>query len=325
MNQTAELNYQFRKYKVKKPSQRRINRVKDKPLAKFPGALSYFTIPFLPFSFKPFFSFLGRMLRSFIFMQYFEKWHILHIPVKHVDHKLDEKVPFRTELLGIYMDFINYWTKPLIMLCRRYGFIKGSKLCGEYLNYLSLTYKESYKMYSYSLTTTYRPFTTDKKIKKMRKADPHYLCVPSLHIAIICLTFSFYKMLFDREDFTEEEKTKWNKEFYDHGIEIAETVLYVKQHSVNCIPAAIYMITKIAPELFTTDEGVNFINELFKNATDITAQDKKDIIDHIQYIYERFYLEGIHEDDWVIPVRRWLDGNTNDIPSYAATADNRDF
>lgn len=314
--------YPFRKYIVKKPSQRRINKVKNRDLKSFPGPLSYFTIPFFVYSSRSFFKFLWSMLKSFVFMQNLQKWHILKIPVKHVDHKLDEKVPFRPELLGIYMDFISYWTRPMMMLCKRYGIWNGPKHCGEYLRYLALTYNEAYKMYSHSLTTTYRPKTTDKKIKRMRKADPHFLCVPSLHIAIVCLTFSFYKMFFEREGFTEEEKTKWNKEIYEYGVKIAETVLYVKQHSVNCIPAAIYMMTVIAPDIFTTDDGVDFINQLFKNASDVSEKDRKDIIDHIQYIYERFILEEIQEDDWVTPVKRWLELNKNDIPFYAATSDN---
>lgn len=114
-------------------------------------------------------------------------------------------------------------------------------------------------------------------------------------------------MLFKRESFTQQESEQWNSELYAQAVAIGETVLYVKQHSVNCIPAALYMLTKITPELFTPQMAVNFINDLFKNSTDITDADKKEINSYIQFMFERLLLEGALEDDWRTPVIRWLD------------------
>lgn len=307
----------YKKYKVKPASQRRINKVKGKSLKDFKVIKGVFCIPFALFSFIPFFAYGFILLWEYVLQQYLRKWHLLPRNVKHVDHELDEKVPFKTEKLGIYMSFISYWIKPLVMCFERFGFFNGSKLAGEYLRYLNMTYIQANRMYNYSFTTTYRPKTTDKKILRMRGADPHYLCVPSLHIAIINLTYAFYRKIFERENFTEEEKTKWLDELYTANVAIGESVLYVKQHSVNCIPAALYMLTKIIPEMYTSDDVVKYVKDMFVTSDDISEEDKVLIREHIEYIFERFLLHGIVEDRWEIPVQFWLNENEPFVPSYA--------
>ncbi len=310
--------FPFRKGTVHKASQKHIDRVKGKSISSFGSLPVYFLVAAAPHSSFPMFSWLiGQTLFKFVVPQFLQKSHLAHYPVKHVDHYLDEKVPFRPELIHVYMDFVNIWVRPMRMLMKRFGFLDGSKLCAEFFRYLKITYNAAWDMYKRSLTTTYRPACNDSKIRRLRRADPHYMCVPSLHIALVCLCFSFYRMIFEREGFTEEEKTMWNAELYDRATEIGETVLYLKQHSVNCIPAALYMITRIAPELFTVDDAINFINSLFKNAPDVEEKDKKEINAHIQFLYERLVLEGTQEENWFTPVLRWLEDYKPYRPFYA--------
>jgi hypothetical protein len=113
-------------------------------------------------------------------------------------------------------------------------------------------------------------------------------------------------MIFKREGFSTQDSDAWGSQLYARAVEIAETVLYVKQHSVNCIPAALYMMTRITPELFTIEDGVDFINSLFRSAEDISQEDKNAIREHIQFMFERLVLEGTTESDWVSPVEHWL-------------------
>ncbi|MBO4404697.1 MAG: hypothetical protein J5780_05130 [Treponema sp.] len=268
----------------------------------------YLIVPFSIYSSSVTFRFLHTVITKFFMSQYLQKLHITHRKIKHVDHELDWKIPFRPDKAKIYMEFINIWIRPLCMLLKRFGVRHGSKLCAEFLRYIDLSYREAWKIYSVCMTTTVRPeCKSSKAITGIQKADPHYLCVPSLHIAIVCLCFSFYRMLFEREGFTQKEKDTWNKELYEHAVSIGETVLYVKQHSVNCIPAALYMMTRIAPELFTPEMAVTFINDLFKNQKDIPESDRKKINAHMQFTYERFLLEGAATaEDWTEPVLRWL-------------------
>ena len=106
--------------------------------------------------------------------------------------------------------------------------------------------------------------------------------------------------------FSDAECFKKNTELYNHSIEIAESVLYVKQHSVNCVPAALYMTTKLFPQLFTPNDAVNFINDMFLTSNDIKKEDLSEIKDYISFMYERFLLEGYSADDWKESVYRWI-------------------
>ncbi len=248
---------------------------------------------------------------------YLQKIHLRHTPVKHVDHPLDEKVPFNANHLDTYMGFITFYIRPQLIFCTKYGYFNGGQYPAEFMRYLKMIYDEAYKFYSYSFTTTYRPKSNLKSIQKLHKGDPHYMCVPSLHISLVCVTYGYFKMCFDREGFTQAEKDLWLSELKEEGVRIAESVLYLKQHSVNCIPAAIYMITHLCPELFTIEDAVTLIEALFKNVPDVDRHDQKYIVDHIMFTYEQFILEGITEDDWKTPVIRWLDNYESIVPYYA--------
>lgn len=307
MKKNKDSTFRFRWGTVRVPSTKRIDRVRSRSMESFHVLPAYLRLfPYWRTGFT-LFKFVYVVIKKFFMIQYLQKIHLTHRPVKHVDHALDQKVPFRPEKIKIYMQFINIWIRPVEMLLKRFGQRDGAKLSREFFRYITLTYNEAYRMYSICLTTTVRPkCPATSAISHIQRADPHYLCVPSLHIAIVCLCYSFYRMLFERENFTQEEKDRWLKELYNHSIQIAETVLYVKQHSVNCIPAALYMMTKITPELTDTQLATDFIEDLFKTADDVSEEDGKKIRAHIQFVYERFLLEGITEDDWTVPVARWL-------------------
>ena len=107
------------------------------------------------------------------------------------------------------------------------------------------------------------------------------------------------------EEFTEEEKSVYLNEIYTGAIKIAETVLYIKQHSVNCIPAALYMMTFLMKPYFTAEDGIQFLRDMFVN-TDIPVQDQKELKDYMYFIYERFLLVGITDDNWIAPIKAWL-------------------
>ena len=126
------------------------------------------------------------------------------------------------------------------------------------------------------------------------------------------------KMLFKREDFTEQEIEMWNKELFERAVDIGETVLYIKQHSVNCIPAALYMLTRIVPELFTSETVEEFIGSLFANVDDIPKEDCEKIQGHIRSTFERFKLAGEGESDWTVPILSWLSEYEAHTPYYAA-------
>ena len=214
-----------------------------KALKKYSVFTSYFALPFRKVTAKSTFKLLGVVLKDFFFLQFAVKWRIKKIPVVSVDHPLDKKVPFTPDRVGIYFDFINIWIRPMSMMIKKFGAKKGLPLCKEWLDRLRKTYEEAAKFYRFCLSTTDRPhYKKSLNFLKIHLFDPHYCCVPSLHIAIVVLVFTFYRDLFVREGFSAEEREAWTRELYEGAVSIGETVLYVKQHSVNCIPAALYMM-----------------------------------------------------------------------------------
>ena len=300
------LKYKFKIKNAKKPSQKKIKKTLGRTLKSFNVLYAYAMFIFHWTGLKYFAVFILNVIQKFFIVQYLEKFHIIHIPVKRVDHKLDSKIPFKPEFAQCYLDFVNYWIRPMCMTMKRYGSFEGIKLSAEYVRYMIMLYKEAYKIYSHCLTTTVRPKPTTKATKGIQCWDPHYLCVPSLHIAIVVLTIGFYKMLFEREEFTEPEKDQWNSELYTHGIEIAESVLYMKQHSVNCISAAIYMVTKTAPELLTEEMSIDFIDSMFKDSIYVEKTDSKEITSYIKKMYKDLMEESRNSDDWTSPLKEWL-------------------
>lgn len=288
----------------------------SRPLCSFSVLQCYFTLPVRLQSFFYAWRFIYTAATKFFIFQFLRKIHILNIKIKHVDHEYDNLIPFKTEVLDTYLDFVNFWLRPISMLQQKFGIRKGTKTANKFLKYITLTYKEAYNLYKKCMSTTYQPETNDKQLKTMRFFDPHYLCVPSLHIAIIVLTCSFYERFLNQDIFSEQEKLQWTKELREHGMEIADSVLYLKQHSVNCIPAALYMMTRITPELLTPTCAITFIDQFLKQSDCISSEDKVKITSYIEFMYERFLLEGSMEDDWRIPVLRWLETYEHCKPSF---------
>ncbi len=252
---------------------------------------------------------------DFFLLQFTVKWGWRKIEIINVDHELDEAVPFVPTLAPVYLDFIHFWVRPLALLIKKNK--KSAHIhVANFLHTISDTYKQASNFYKYKMTTTNRPTARDYRDKNfdgIRRVDPHYLCVPSLHIAVVVLTYSFFKDVFEKENFSEEEKKLYNEELYAGAIEIGETVLYVKQHSVNCIPAALYMMTDAINNLFTIDDAIGFIDDLFANQTNITKKGKKNINAHLHHLFEQLLLEGKYADHWLEPLKRWLHKYTTGV------------
>jgi hypothetical protein len=90
------------------------------------------------------------------------------------------------------------------------------------------------------------------------------------------------------------------------ALDITEAVLYVKQHSVNCIPAAMYAMTRFDSTLFGPEEAEGFCAELFRNAPSITKADGDAIRAHILSLYRKFIEEGKKSEKWEAPLLNFL-------------------
>ncbi|WP_455157446.1 hypothetical protein [Treponema socranskii] len=278
-----------------------------RPIDSYGAFLPYLIIPFRLKSAKVLFRFLRTVVRDFFWLQFSVKWRFKTIPVLDVSHPLDELIPFTPDKVKIYLNFTNFWIRPMTLLFRRLGVKKALPYCIEYLSLIETAYANAAKVYRFCMTTTKRPdYKTDAAFKMIHAFDPHLLCVPSLHVAIVILSSVYYADVFKNDDFTEEERKTYTAELREGARRIIESVLYVKQHSVNCIPAAMYMMLYVLKNRFTISTGIDIINSLFADDETLSDSDKKKISAHIHFMFERLLLEGANENDWTVPVKRWL-------------------
>lgn len=267
----------------------------------------YLVIPTRWRTLKPLCRFLRTVLLDFFLLQYSEKLRLRRIPVVHVGDPLDEKIPYRPDKSDTYLDFIHFWIRPLAFIIRRFGVRRALPHCACFMSAIQQAYAEAARVYRFRMSTTVRPpHGGNRNMRTIHRIDPHYLCVPSLHVAIVTLTWCFFDGVFRRENLPEDERSRRSAELYDGAVEIAEAVLYVKQHSVNCVPAALYMMTHLQDGNFGIEQATRFINDLLAKADDVPPDDKRQIAEHIHYMFERLILEGCNEDDWAVPVKRWL-------------------
>jgi|WetSurMetagenome_2_1015567.scaffolds.fasta_scaffold95140_2 hypothetical protein len=297
----------FRQLYQKRIEQKRINAVSGKPLRSFSYIVPFIVLPLSRKSFSACYDIVRSVIVNFVNLQHYEKKGIIHIPVIYVDSKLDNKVPFTPEKVHIYLRFVPFFLSPVTMLIKRFGIRKARPLCVDYLEFIATLYNNAGSIYRYCLTTTHRPdYNEMRQFRFIHRNDPHYLCVPSLHVCIVTGCYAYFRALFKRENFTSNETTLWSKELYTNAVNITESVLYVKQHSVNCIPAALYMMTSLYPDKFSPEDAILFIKQLFLNKKDISETDRLAITSHIEFMYERLLLEGANCDDWRDSIKRWL-------------------
>lgn len=279
----------------------------DRPLKSFNPLAAYAGALFAPRTVFTNFRCFSTIIREFFLLQYLEKIHILHIPVVHVDHPLDKKIPFTPSKVGVYLDFINLWVRPLAMLVKKFGSWRASVIVKKWMRLFRNLYICAGKIYHFRLTTTDRPdYKESCEFRQIHALDPHYLCIPSLHIATVALAFGFYRKIFDEENFSAEEKQNWMRELYAGAVEIAETVLYVKQHSVNCIPAALYLLVMNFGEYFSADDARKFINDMFQKPEGFSFEEAFQVKDYIKMGFENYLSAGKKASAWYEPVRKFL-------------------
>lgn len=287
-----------------------------KPIKELSVAKAFLVLPFRWSSLKSLCGYLYTVVTKFFWLQFSVKLGLRKIPVLPVDNALDKKVPFNPLKVPIYLDFIHFWVRPMVFIINKYGTKKAVPYCAKFFAIIDKSYQEAARIYSFRMSTTDRPMCkVDKSVQRhfntIRTVDPHYLCVPSLHIAIVVLTYTFFRQTFKELEMDNKEQDFYNAELYRGALDIAETVLYVKQHSVNCIPAALFMMTNLIPEYFKAEDARIFINDLFKDCTDIQPEDKINIHNHIKNMYENL-LQEKGDKDWTEPVKNWI---VNYIPS----------
>ena len=290
-----------------------------KPISSYSSVHPWFSLLFRFRTAKKGWKLIYTVLWDFFILQTLQKFKITKRPVIFVDTDLDKKIPFVPSKVKTYINFIPYFLKPTVMLTKRMGYKNASPYLNEYIDFISKMYKNAATIYRFCMTTTNRPnYKVGKEFKTIHAADPHLLCVPSLHVTIAAGTYAWFKNFFKLNLFDKNETKFYENELLQEGIKITESVLFVKQHSVNCIPIALYMLSStMNKNFFSVHEADFFMSSLFNNCTEISLETRKEIQEYFKYMYERSFLEHIYENEWQECIKNWLiehARNTNQNP-----------
>ena len=235
------------------------------------------------------------------------------VPVSQVDHPLDGKIPFRPRWVTVYIDFVPYWIRMLSFLIRNFG--AGSlDAVREFVRSMGDLYVFAARVYTRNLSTTARPFyIAHPKFLMIHATDPHLMCIPSLHVMVVVHAYTKFAAIL-RSLGQAEKLAAQIDDMRNGALAICQAILFVKQHSVNCIGASVYAMTRFDPDLFPPDEAEDFCSRLFGTApyplgspeTGLPAGDIAEIRAHITDSYRRFSQEGKTAGSWEEPILNFL-------------------
>ncbi|MDR2193831.1 MAG: hypothetical protein LBP19_05110 [Treponema sp.] len=245
----------------------------------------------------------GMSLYNFFFRQYASALR-RNIPVVNVEHPLDEKIPFLPRKVGVYLDFVSFWIRTAGFLNRAYPHQKT--VTADFIVSIGRLYKTAAGVYAECLSTTKRPFYVGAfRFALIHAFDPHLMCIPSLHVMVVIRTYTTFAGIV--RNFSDSNTyAKQAAELRGRALAITEAVLYVKQHSVNCVAAAMYAMSRFDPPLFTEQEAEAFTADLFTDAT-LPSADASRIRKHILDLYRRFLDQGRQCADWTKPLLAFLE------------------
>ncbi len=228
-------------------------------------------------------------------------------PLSSVDHALDPLVPFTPGYIHIYMDFIPFWIRTAAWLHAHYG-KRAAPEVGEFIDGIAGLYKQAALVYRARLSTTKRPFYIKRpRFALIHVTDPHFACVPSLHVMIVVYAWLAFREFVRRHD-EEAAAADRIRELRAGALAITESILYVKQHSVNCVSAAMYAIAILYPKLITVAESEEFIMQMFAGKSVPAEEDAVKVKAHILDLFRQFMSEGKGVADWRMPLLDFLAG-----------------
>lgn len=214
-------------------------------------------------------------------------------PVVCVDDPLDRRIPFRPEHIKTYLSFVHLWIKACRFLHCTFG-ARAVPHIREFVDGVTRLYHNAFRVYdSCQSTTTRPPVAGNVHMRFVRAVDPHVHCVPSLHVMIVVYTWVRMRTIIDR--LTESGRAVFAGEIAylrRQALAITESVLYVKQHSVNCVPAALFALHDLVEE-FSLEIGDQFVEELFApgGSSPVAPRDRERIAHHMKSVHRRFLAE----------------------------------
>lgn len=207
--------------------------------------------------------FLGTVLVRFFGYQFQTVLNRKIRPVVNVDHPLDKEIPFDPGAVKLYLTFTAYWMKAAGFLLKKEGPAIVPALV-RFIDDLNRAYWSAGEVYRRCQSTTERPAVqANFRFVVIHLFDPHLHCVPSLHVMVVgYVSYMFSKLV--REEAADPEGYRKELDYvYRNSVDIIDSVLFVKQHSVNCLPAGIFMLSSLFPE-FADQWADPFLDDIMK-------------------------------------------------------------
>jgi hypothetical protein len=240
------------------------------------------------------------VVRYFFYPQFETRLNPRKRPVVNVDHPLDETVPFRPDLVAEYLTFFFLWINTALFLVRSYG-KKGSDAFADYIDEYRRMYRDCGRVYLRKQSTTRRPpKAANGLFQVIHGLDPHLHCVPSLHVLVVVGNYLIGRRFMERLSGGAMGKRERDALAYirQEAVRITESVLFVKQHSVNCVAVSFFYLSANFTE-FGDAEARRFIGELF--SYEGTALGSKAEIREYMYSLYRRLLDSYQkrgDGDW---------------------------
>jgi hypothetical protein len=207
--------------------------------------------------------FIGTIIAKFFVPQFQSRLRLKKRMVVNVDHELDKLIPFSADYIKIYMGFSHLWIRSVFFIYLEFG-NRSLLYINKYINSVAQLYKNGYEVSNRCQSTTTRPGSgRNIPLRLIHWADPHLHCVPSLHVMIVCFNQlkiqSIISALAGGIEGYEEELAYLENQ----AIQITNSILYMKQHSINCIPAGLFALSAECQE-FNDEYAFHLIAELKK-------------------------------------------------------------
>jgi hypothetical protein len=248
---------------------------------------------------------LASIFRHFFFLQYRAAFLPGLIPVSKVDHPLDSKIPFLPGKVDIYLDFVAFWVRTVGFLLKHFG-RRALEPVRNFLESMGQVYAWAAEVYKKNLSTTDRPFYIGRpRFLLIHAFDPHLMCIPSLHVMVVIRTYTLFEDIL-KSTGDDGRFAAQIEELYRGALAITGAVLYIKQHSVNCISAAMYAMTMFNPGLFPPAEAERFVSGLFIDNKKPNSEDSNEIRGYILSLYNQFLAQGNSAEDWTKPLLHFL-------------------
>ena len=229
---------------------------------------------------------IGTIITKFFLPQHQSRLKIRKRKVVRVDHELDNLIPFSTDYLKTYTSFSFLWIKSIYFIYCEFG-EKSLSYIANYINSIEQLYQNGFTVSNSCQSTTTRP-PAGRNIshKIIHWTDPHLHCIPSLHVMVVCFNYLRIKSIIRKLSGKTDNYSEELSYLENQAVEITNSILYMKQHSINCISAGLFALSAECTE-FTNEYALNLINKL-KQLNIGTIDRFEEISQYISDLYTNF-------------------------------------